>query len=269
MILLPSEIRNIYFNSYWRRLSSSKKIFGILLLVICIFISLLIFNFSKSAGRPILFLEISSIIICLAIFAGSIGLALGTLFKKAHSDIVASPRFQLIPSQSMLGALLLGAIISIFVGLPIVTAFHPQHQAFGYPCLAMLTVLFVVISIVLSTYILLFLMTVVIRKIHGKVNIRLLWKYLGIIFIAITAISTLVVLNSHNLSPAKMIQAYSLLPSSILAISLYAEKTRQLLILLSLAGTMLIISLALLAIFDFSSSWFLEAWQDIYETLDK
>jgi hypothetical protein len=130
----------------------------------------------------------------------------------------------------------------------------------------MLTLLFVAISIVLSTYILLFLLTIIIRRIHGMVSIKLLWKYFGMIFIAITAISTLIIMSSRSLNSAKMIQIYSLLPSSIPAIAIYAEKTRQILILLSLAGTTLIISLALLAIFDFSSGWFLEAWQDIYET---
>jgi hypothetical protein len=269
MILMPAKIKNIYINIYLRRLTTLKKVVGILLVIILIFMSLLIFNISRNISREIYFLEISSIIICLVIFVSSMVLALNTLFKKSYGDIVASPRFQLIPSQSMLVSLLFGVILAIFSGLPIVIAFHSRQQAFGYGCLALLTILFVSTSIVLATYLLLFLITILIRKIHGKVSIKMLWKYFEIIFIAITVIATIVIVNSRNLGSAQMIQAYSLLPSSITAIAIYAEKTEQFLILLCITGTMLIISLALMAIFDFSSGWFLEAWQDIYEAQDK
>jgi len=268
MILLPSKIRRIYIHSYFRRLTPLKKILGVLILMACVFIGFLLFNLSKTASRQIFFLEVFFIIVSLTTFAGSIALALNTLFKKTDADVVASPRFQLIPSQSMLEAQLFGLAMSIFVTLPIVIAFHPSKQAFGYTCLAALTTLFVAVSVVLVTYILLFFTSILIRKIHAKVSKKLLWKYLGAIFIAITVISVLAIISSYNLSSAKMIQAYSILPSSIPAIATYAEETRQLFILLSVAGIMLIISLALLAIFDFSSGWFLEAWQDIYETQD-
>jgi hypothetical protein len=205
-------------------------------------------------------------IICILIFAGNVPIAITRLFKKSDAHIITSPRFQLIPSQSLLFSLLLTLFAAIFICLPMIIAFHPESQAIGYGCLAFLGVLFVMTGITLFVYIIIFLLTILIRKIHGKVLLKYLWKYVGIIFIFIVALSTVMAINAKDLSPAQMIQDYSLLPSSVPGLIIYAEKVKLLYSLLALTATAFIINIALLPVFDFSTNWFLEAWQDIRET---
>lgn len=266
MIIFPSKLNKIFIARYWQRLAALKKTAAIAAVIFCVLLSFLIYHISKISGNHIAFLETAFMIICLLVFAANALIAITKLFKKSDAHIIASPRFQLIPSQSLLFSLLLTLFAVIFICLPIIIAFHPEHQAIGYVCLAFLGVLFVMTGITLAVYIMIFLLTILIRKIHGKVRLKYLWKYLIIIFIFIAAISTAVAINARALSPAQMIQNYSLLPSSVPALIVYAEKVKLLYSLLALTATACIINIALLPVFDFFSSWFLEAWQDIRET---
>jgi ABC-2 type transport system permease protein len=204
--------------------------------------------------------------------------ALFSLFDENTSAIIASPSFQKNTVWSWIVTELSSLWIFLFVLVPAVIGVLPKKNIILSGAISLLQILTAVTAIVLTSYIIIFIVSHILRLFKARVSKKklafILVGIFSIIFVIIAyqikSFDIATVLEPGNLAltvapVSQVAKGFVYFPSTISALGMYSERLGSVVPALEVLGILIFTDAVLFLLFKLSSKNYLIFWQEVSE----